>query len=251
MSEGQILVLVFVGAYALYYGVPVLVALLIMLGEAVWNAIGSPIQRRAAARAATRDAAMAASAARVAAKAEADAKAAARQKAAEEAEARNKRKEAEISARRYIAETAIEVIEEYEANGGPLNTNVAQRKAALVERVRQGLRDRHLDESPLDKWLTANRYGHAHWWGNKGGWNSWAVEVERWAEDRWSLHWGLPLLYTSSSHDCDDDGPSYWATGNYDPDRYYAAAREYGWDHMHYIRDHYGDLDTYEANHPQ
>lgn len=53
-----------------------------------------------------------------------------------------------------------------------------------------------------------------------------------------------------SRDDDDDDSPNYWATGTYDPDRYYSAAREYGWDHMDYIRDNYGDLDTYEANRP-
>lgn len=38
--------------------------------------------------------------------------------------------------------------------------------------------------------------------------------------------------------------------GSYDPDRYYSAVREYGHDYMNYIRDNYGDLDTYESNRP-
>jgi len=46
------------------------------------------------------------------------------------------------------------------------------------------------------------------------------------------------------------DGPNYWATGTYDPDRYWAAVHEYGHSHMDYIHDAYGDLDTYEANRP-
>ena len=47
-----------------------------------------------------------------------------------------------------------------------------------------------------------------------------------------------------------DPGRRYWATGNYDPDRFSAAIREHGWDHLNYIRDAYGDLDTYEENKP-
>jgi hypothetical protein len=55
---------------------------------------------------------------------------------------------------------------------------------------------------------------------------------------------------TQSVGSSDDDGPTYWATGTYDPDRYYSAAREYGRSGMDYIRDAYGDLDTYESNGP-
>jgi hypothetical protein len=49
----------------------------------------------------------------------------------------------------------------------------------------------------------------------------------------------------------DDDPPNpYWATGGYDPARFYRGAKEYGWDRLDYIRDAYGDFDSYEANRP-
>jgi hypothetical protein len=47
-----------------------------------------------------------------------------------------------------------------------------------------------------------------------------------------------------------DDGPVYWATGNYDPQRYYSETRGWSPEFRDYVRDAYGDLDTYEANHP-
>jgi hypothetical protein len=47
-----------------------------------------------------------------------------------------------------------------------------------------------------------------------------------------------------------DNGPDYWATGTYDPQRYYSETRGWSVEYRDYIRDAYGDLDTYEANHP-
>lgn len=45
-------------------------------------------------------------------------------------------------------------------------------------------------------------------------------------------------------------GPHYWATGNYDPERYYAATHGWSKEQRDYVRDAYGDLDTYESNRP-
>jgi hypothetical protein len=68
--------------------------------------------------------------------------------------------------------------------------------------------------------------------------------LERWASTAPSKGLYIP--------DCgsDDSGRTFWATGTYDPDRYYSAVREYGHGYMNYIRDTYGDLDTYESNRP-
>lgn len=55
---------------------------------------------------------------------------------------------------------------------------------------------------------------------------------------------------TSTSGDVGDDGPVYWATGNYDPERYYRETQGWSRDFTNYVRDAYGDLDTYESNHP-
>lgn len=46
------------------------------------------------------------------------------------------------------------------------------------------------------------------------------------------------------------DGPVYWATGTYDPERYYRETRGWSPEFKNYVRDAYGDLDTYESNHP-
>lgn len=51
-------------------------------------------------------------------------------------------------------------------------------------------------------------------------------------------------------YDDSDDGPHYWATGNYDPERYYRETRGWSEEYRDYVRDAYGDLDTYEANKP-
>jgi hypothetical protein len=46
------------------------------------------------------------------------------------------------------------------------------------------------------------------------------------------------------------DERAYWATGNYDPERYYRETRGWSPEYRDYVRDAYGDLDTYESNHP-
>jgi hypothetical protein len=48
----------------------------------------------------------------------------------------------------------------------------------------------------------------------------------------------------------DEDGPHYWATGTYDPERYYRETSGWSNEYREYVRDAYGDLDTYNANHP-
>lgn len=47
-----------------------------------------------------------------------------------------------------------------------------------------------------------------------------------------------------------DAGPDYWATGTYDPDRYYRETRGWSKEYRDYVKDAYGDLDTYESNKP-
>lgn len=49
-----------------------------------------------------------------------------------------------------------------------------------------------------------------------------------------------------------DDDPvnPYWATGTYQPRRYHAAFDGTSSEHRDYIRDAYGDLDTWESNRP-
>lgn len=58
----------------------------------------------------------------------------------------------------------------------------------------------------------------------------------------------------ASSRDAavDDDDPAnpYWATGTYQPRRYHAAFDGTSSEHRDYIRDAYGDLDTWESNRP-
>lgn len=48
----------------------------------------------------------------------------------------------------------------------------------------------------------------------------------------------------------DDDGPHYWATGNYDPEGYYRETSGWSKEYREHVRDAYGDLDTYNANKP-
>ncbi|GAA4815535.1 hypothetical protein ACFQ0K_07255 [Nocardioides caeni] len=48
----------------------------------------------------------------------------------------------------------------------------------------------------------------------------------------------------------DDSGPHYWATGGYDPERYGNFVRNHSPEEREYIRDAYGDLDTWESNRP-
>lgn len=48
----------------------------------------------------------------------------------------------------------------------------------------------------------------------------------------------------------DTDGPHYWATGTYDPERYYRETRGWSPAYRDYVKDAYGDLDTYNANKP-
>lgn len=48
----------------------------------------------------------------------------------------------------------------------------------------------------------------------------------------------------------EDNSPSYWATKNYDPERYWNATRDWSPEYRDYVKDAYGDLDTYEANQP-
>jgi hypothetical protein len=43
---------------------------------------------------------------------------------------------------------------------------------------------------------------------------------------------------------------TYWATGNYDPERYYRETSGWSREYRDYVRDAYGDLDTYESNRP-
>lgn len=47
----------------------------------------------------------------------------------------------------------------------------------------------------------------------------------------------------------EDDSP-YWATGTYDPERYYRETKGWSVHDREYIRGAYGDLDTYESNRP-
>lgn len=47
-----------------------------------------------------------------------------------------------------------------------------------------------------------------------------------------------------------DNGPHYWGTGNYDPERYFRETHGWSKDQRDYVRDAYGDLDTYESNRP-
>lgn len=48
----------------------------------------------------------------------------------------------------------------------------------------------------------------------------------------------------------DDSSEDFWVTGTYDPDSYYSKTRGYSQVEREYIRDAYGDWDTYEANRP-
>lgn len=52
------------------------------------------------------------------------------------------------------------------------------------------------------------------------------------------------------SDDNEGSERSYWATRTYDPARYYAETRGWSPEFRDYVRDAYGDLDTYESNHP-
>lgn len=47
-----------------------------------------------------------------------------------------------------------------------------------------------------------------------------------------------------------EDSPNYWATGNYDPERYYRETGGMSREYRDYVENAYGDLDTYEANRP-
>lgn len=53
----------------------------------------------------------------------------------------------------------------------------------------------------------------------------------------------------SSSSDDRESNP-YWATGTYDPERYGNFVRNTSPEMRDYIKDAYGDLDTYESNAP-
>jgi hypothetical protein len=74
--------------------------------------------------------------------------------------------------------------------------------------------------------------------------DSWLVEIglEERAERRKQAR-------TSSAEDI-DDGPNYWVTGSYEPETYYRKTSGYSRAQREYIRDAYGDWDTYEANRP-
>lgn len=54
----------------------------------------------------------------------------------------------------------------------------------------------------------------------------------------------------AAPHREDGDGPAYWATGNYDPVRYYAETRGITPEYQNYVREAYGDLDMCESNKP-
>jgi len=56
--------------------------------------------------------------------------------------------------------------------------------------------------------------------------------------------------FVAAARDDHDGGPVYWATGNYDPQRYYAATRGWSKEFREYVKDAYGSLDRYESNHP-
>lgn len=53
-----------------------------------------------------------------------------------------------------------------------------------------------------------------------------------------------------SARDTPGERRDYWATGNYDPERYYRETRHMSSGYREYVRDAYGDLDTYESNMP-
>lgn len=54
----------------------------------------------------------------------------------------------------------------------------------------------------------------------------------------------------SDSGSGSSDHGRFWATGTYDPERYYSETRGWSPEFRNYVRDAYGDLDTYEANKP-
>lgn len=153
-----------------------------------------------------------------------------------------------------MAETARAFIKEH---GDALQRDTRGRyKPELVNKMRQNLRARNLSERNVDDWLEQLNAGRLFPIWDAYGWTTWARTRGTWSNVQWAAAWGaeIPASLRIPSHDYDDhddhDGPNYWATGTYDPDRYWAAVHEYGHSHMDYIHDAYGDLDTYEANRP-
>lgn len=64
-------------------------------------------------------------------------------------------------------------------------------------------------------------------------------------QDRGDAH---PSVRPGGDHR--DSERTYWATGNYDPERYYRETGSWSREFRNYVKDSYGDLDTYNSNHP-
>ncbi|QAY69750.1 hypothetical protein [Xylanimonas protaetiae] len=85
-------------------------------------------------------------------------------------------------------------------------------------------------------------------------------QVYDWGEGRRAVHGymdrvvglveGLGVARDGRRDDASDEGPVYWATGNYDPERYHRGTRGMSRQYRDYVKDAYGDLDTYESNRP-